>query len=139
MTKYIKEFLLRGIFFGGFGPIILGIIMLVLHYAIEVTVTGADIFVGIISTYLLAFVHAGASIFNQIEKWSVGKSLLVHLSCLYVVYLLCYLINSWIAFDPVVILIFTLIFLVIYFTVWLIVYICVKHTTKNLNKKILKK
>ena len=30
---------------------------------------GSEVFLGIVSIYLLAFVHAGASVFNQIEHY----------------------------------------------------------------------
>ena len=69
----------------------------------------------IITTYLLAFIHAGASIFNQIEDWPIMKSLLCHFLTLYFAYILCYLINSWIDFNFIAILIFTAVFIAIYF------------------------
>ena len=116
MNKYFKEYLKRGMAFGGFGPIIGGIIYLILSFCIDdFTLSGADVFVALVSTYLLAFVQAGASVFNQIEHWSIGKSLLCHLSTLYVAYSLCYVINTWIPFEPKVLLIFTIVFLTIYF------------------------
>jgi len=137
MKKYIKEFLLRGMMFGGFGPIILGIVYLVLSYTIDdFSLNGIEVFTAIISVYLLAFIHAGASIFNQIEGWGIAKSLLYHLSTLYIAYSLCYIINSWIPFEWIVLLIFTLIFLAVYFVVWFIVYFCVKTTSKKFNKSL---
>ena len=137
MKKYIKEFLLRGMMFGGFGPIILGIVYLVLSYTIDdFSLNGIEVFTAIISVYLLAFIHAGASIFNQIEGWGIAKSLLNHLSTLYIAYSLCYIINSWIPFEWTVLLIFTLVFLAVYFVVWFIVYFCVKATSKKFNKSL---
>ena len=137
MKKYIKEFLLRGMMFGGFGPIILGIVYLVLSYTIDdFSLNGIEVFTAIISVYLLAFIHAGASIFNQIEGWGIAKSLLYHLSTLYIAYSLCYIINSWIPFEWTVLLIFTLVFLAVYFVVWFIVYFCVKATSKKFNKSL---
>ena len=91
MNKYVKEFFHRGLVFSGFGPIILGIIYFVLSKTVvNFTLSGAEVFLGIVSIYLLAFVQAGATVFNQIEHWSIGKSLLCHLSTLYVAYSLCY-------------------------------------------------
>ena len=137
MNPYLKSFLYRGLIFGGFGPIITGIIYAVLEYSLpHVSLSGMDLLIVIVSTYLLAFVHAGASIFNQIEHWSIGKSLLCHLGSLYIAYLLCYIANRWIAFDPMVVLIFSAIFLAIYIIVWLIVYIIIKTTEKRLNARI---
>lgn len=137
MNKYVKEFLHRGLMFGGFGPIIVGIIYLVLSYNIAgFSLGGADAFISIVSIYLLAFVHAGSSVFNQIEHWSTMKGLLCQLVSLYIAYVVCYLINSWIPFEFSVILIFTAIFVVGYLAIWGIVYLCVKGNAKKLNKKL---
>ena len=68
MNKYVKNFLQRGIAFGGFGPVILGIIYAILEKTVtDFTITGYEICLGIISTYILAFVQAGVTVFNQIE------------------------------------------------------------------------
>ena len=137
MNKYVKEFIHRGLIFGGFGPIILGIIYFILVKTVDgFMLSGLEVMTGIISTYLLAFAHAGASIFNQIEHWSISKSLLYHLSTLYVAYSLCYVINTWIPFEPKVLLVFTIVFLTIYFVVWGIVYLSVKTISKNCNAKL---
>ena len=137
MNKYVKEFIHRGLIFGGFGPIILGIIYFILSKTVDgFMLSGLEVMTGIISTYLLAFVHAGASIFNQIEHWGISKSLLCHLSILYVAYSLCYVINTWIPFEPKVLLVFTIVFLTIYFVVWGIVYLSVKNISKNCNAKL---
>lgn len=137
MNRYLKDFLHRGLIFGGFGPIIAGIVYAVLDVSLpHVAVGGTDLLIIMVSTYLLAFVHAGASIFNQIEHWPIAKSLLCHFGTLYVAYLLCYVVNRWIAFDPMVVLIFSAIFVVGYFVVWLTVYTVVKMTEKKLNAKI---
>ena len=137
MNKYVKEFIHRGLIFGGFGPVILGIIYFILSKTVDgFMLSGLEVMIGIISTYLLAFVHAGASIFNQIEHWGISKSLLCHLSILYVAYSLCYVINTWIPFEPKVLLVFTIVFLTIYFVVWGIVYLSVKNISKNCNAKL---
>ena len=135
--KYLKSFFLRGALFAGLGPIIVGLIYLILSFNIkDFSLSGGEIFVAIISTYLLAFIQAGASVFNQIEGWSIPKSIFFHLSSIYIAYVLCYLINSWIPFDWKVILIFTGVFVLTYFIIWVSVYISVKITSKKLNKKM---
>ena len=137
MNKYLKSFLHRGLIFGGFGPVITGIIYFILSITIDnLSVSGTEMFTAIISTYLLAFIHAGCSIFNQIEHWPIAKSLFFHFLSLYLVYSVCYLINSWIPFDITVFLIFTGIFILGYAIVWLIVYIIVKQTERKLNSKL---
>lgn len=137
MNKYLKEFLHRGMMFGGFGPIVVGIIYLVISRTTEGFSLGSfEVFTAIVSTYLLAFIHAGVSVFNQIEDWPVARSLLCHLSTLYVAYIGCYLINSWIPFDFKVILVFTLSFIVLYFVIWFIVVAAIKQTQNKLNSKL---
>lgn len=137
MNKYVKEFIHRGLIFGGFGPIILGIIYAVIQASnTDFSLDGRQCLVGIVSIYMLAFVQAGASVFNQIESFSLPKSLLCHLSCLYVIYVICYLINNWIPFNPTVLLIFTVIFLAVYFITWITVFTIVKITSKKLNEKL---
>jgi hypothetical protein len=139
MKRNLIKFIHRGTIFGGFGPIIIGIIYLILSFTLDnFSVTGTEIFTAILSTYLLAFVHAGVSVFNEIERWSVGRSMLYHFSVLYVAYSLCYLINSWIPFDITVFLIFTGIFIVSYLIVWLTVFIIVKRTGRRLNDSLKK-
>ena len=123
--------------FGGFGPIICGIVFLIIHLTLDdFSLSGTDVFTSIVSTYILAFVHAGASIFNQIEHWPIAKSLFVHFLSLYVSYSLCYIINSWIPFEPAVLLIFSLIFVVVYFIVWITVFICIRTLGSRLNENL---
>lgn len=137
MNKYVKQFLQRGLAFGGFGPIVMGIVYFILSVTLDdFSLGGGEVFLAIISTYLLAFVHAGASVFNQIERWPIAKSLLAHFATLYLVYLICYLVNSWIPFDWAVVGIFTAIFIVGYFAVWSIVLISIKATEKRLNARL---
>lgn len=137
MNKHLKEFLHRGLMFGGFGPIIMAIIYLILSYSVDgFSLSGAEVFIATVSIYLLAFVHAGASIFNQMEDWPIAKSLFVHLLTLYVAYTGCYLVNSWIPFDPMFLLIFTACFVALYMVIWLVVFLAVKTLGKNLNSKL---
>lgn len=136
-THPVRDFFLRGLLFGGFGPIIAGIVYLILHFTLQdLTLTGLQVFTVIVSTYLLAFVHAGASVFNQIESWPLAKSTLCHFGLLYVAYILCYVINSWIPFEPLVLGIFTAIFAVGYAVIWLAVYVSIRVTVKRLNRSL---
>lgn len=137
MNKYVKEFLHRGLVFGGFGPIILGVVYWILSISMkDFSIQGDQAFLGIVSIYLLAFVQAGASVFNQIESWGIGKSLLIHFSMLFLAYSGCYLLNTWIPFEPMVLLIFALVFIAVYFVVWLTVYLIVRATRNQLNRQL---
>lgn len=137
MNKSLKNFLHRGLIFGGFGPIVLGIIYAILENTLEnFSLSGIQILIAIVSVYILAFVQAGASVFNQIEEWSIPKAMLCHFSVLYLAYVVCYLINNWIPFNISVLLIFTAIFVSVYLVVWMAVFVSVKMISRKLNAKI---
>ena len=137
MNQYFKAFLYRGLIFGGFGPIILGIVFLCIDLSgTALDLSGGEILLGIVSTYILAFVQAGASVFNQIEHWPITKSTLCHFSLLFLVYSLTYILNSWIPFEPLMIVFFCLVFVLVYLAVWLTVFLSVKAYTKRLNANL---
>lgn len=137
MKGYVKEFFHRGLIFGGFGPIIVGIVFYILSItASDFNLSGMQMLLAIISTYVLAFLQAGASIFNQIEEWPITKSLLCHFLTVYIAYVVTYLINSWIPFIPEIIAVFTAIFVLAYLIIWFAVYFSVKIISKKMNKKI---
>ena len=137
MNKYLKAFLHRGLLFGGFGSIVVGIVIWFIELAgVDIALSGGEMLLAVISGYVLAFVQAGASVFNQIDEWPITKSLLCHFSLLFVTYSLVYVINSWIPFEPMVLLIFCLIFIAVYFIVWITVYLCIKAHTKRLNARL---
>ena len=139
MKKYLKEFLRRGLIFGGFGPIVGGIVFAILGATIEdFHIEGWQILLAIVSTYLLAFVQAGATVFNQIEGWSIGKSLAFHFITIYLAYSIAYVVNSWIPFEPMVLVIFTAVFVVTYAVIWVSVFLAVRATEKKLNKNLRK-
>ena len=137
MNYYVKQFFLRGMMFGGFGPIVARIIYLVLSFTLpDFSLSGTELFLAILSTYLLAFLQAGASIFNQIEHWPIAKSLFFHFTTLFLAYSLCYILNRWIPFEWTILLVFAAIFTVIYFAIWLSVYLSVRAFTKKINRSL---
>ena len=138
MNKYLKQFLHRGLIFGGFGPIIAAIIYAIINISLEeeLIISSKEVLILIFSTYLLAFVQAGASVFNQIDNWSLLKSLVCHSLSIYFVYVLCYIVNSWIPFELIALILFTILFFVTYMIIWFTVYLILKATSKKLNKMI---
>lgn len=119
--------------FAGFGPVVAGVVLACIPAG---DLSGGQVLLAVVSTYLLAFVHAGASVFNQIEHWPLAKTLLCHFGSLYLAYSLCYLVNSWIAFEPMVLVIFTALFVGGYMVVWGIVYACLRATGKKMNRNV---
>lgn len=136
MNKYVKDFFLRGLMFGGFGPIVVAIVLFVISFFDTVSLSASQLLVAVVSGYILAFIQAGATVFNQIERWPILKSIGVHFLTLYITYSLCYMVNSWIPFDPKVLLVFTGIFIAVYAVVYITVYLIVRSTTKKLNKAL---
>ena len=137
MNKYLKAFFHRGLMFGGFGPIVMGVIYTIIERTVpEFILGGTQMLIAVLSTYMIAFVQAGASVFNQIERWSVAKSLFCHFGLIYLVYLLSYIVNTWIPFEMIAVGIFTAIFVCVYIVVWLTIYLIVKANEKKLNKTI---
>lgn len=133
MNKYVKKFLHRGLMFSGLGCIIAAIII---SSEPNLMHDGKSVLIAIVSTYFLAFIHAGTSVFHSVESWSAVKSAFFQLLTLYVSYLVCYLVNSWLSFDMAVVGIFTLVFVIVYAAVWLTVYFSIKATSKKLNKNL---
>ena len=137
MNYYVKEFLKRGLIFSGFGPIVLGIVYIIIgSTGNDLKLSGVNIFMGILTTYIIAFVQAGSSIFNQIETWPKAKSIFFQMTSIYVVYMGGYLLNNWIPFKVEVIIIFTSVFVAIYLSIWLTVYFITKNVSKKLNEKL---
>ena len=137
MNSYLKEFLKRGFMFSGLGPVTAGIVCFFVSLVEKgFSLTGTQFMIAVISTYFLAFIQAGVTVFNQIEHWSVPRALACHFSFLYVTYLICYLVNSWIPFNTTVVLIFTLIFSFTFFIIWISVFFTVRTLSRRLNKKL---
>ena len=58
----------------------------------------------------------------------------IHGGVLYVSYLATYLLNDWLEWGPVPILVFTGIFLLGYVAVWVVIYATTKRKTDRLNE-----
>ncbi|MBQ9276699.1 MAG: DUF3021 domain-containing protein [Clostridia bacterium] len=136
MNENLKEFLHRGLMFGGFGCVVVGIVLAFVGLKTDLNLAGWQILLAIFSGYMIAFVQAGTTVFHQIEKWSPIKSAGLQLACLYIVYIAAYLVNRWIPLRWQVILIFTGAFTIGYFLIWGIVYLSVSAAAKRLNKQI---
>ena len=137
MNKYVKEFLKRGLMFSGLGPIVAGIVYLLIEASgTDLNLDAPTVFMAIITTYIIAFVQAGSAIFNEIESWSRIKGLFFQMTSIYVVYLVGYLINNWIPFKIEVIIIFTTILIGAFLSVWLTVFLINRKVTKKLNDNL---
>ena len=121
----------------GFGPIVYGLVMVILHLCnVDTSSNGLVIFKGIISTAMMAFVIAGTSVIWKQEEIQISKKISIHFLVLYLLHLLVYLLNDWIEKDLNVIGIFTLVFVLGYILTWLIIYLVEKNRAKKLNEYI---
>lgn len=140
MKKVALEFLRRGVMSCGVGPIILAVLYLILHHnGVVENVSVKELCVGIFSLSALAFVAGGINALYQLERLPLMAAILIHGSVLYVSYLVTYLVNGWLEWGRVPVLVFTGIFVVGYLVIWAVIYFVIKIKTKNLNKMLKEK
>ena len=135
MRKHVLEFIRRGLIACGFGPIVLAVFYLILQHqgAIEI-LTVNQVCLGIFSLSGLAFTAGGMNAIYQIERLPLMVAILIHGSVLYVSYLVAYLLNSWLEWGVVPILVFSCIFIVGFFVIWAIIYSIIKRNTDRINE-----
>ena len=140
MKKVALEFLRRGVMSCGVGPIILAVLYLILHHnGVVENLSVKELCVGIFSLTALAFVAGGINALYQLERLPLMAAILIHGSVLYVSYLMTYLVNGWLEWGRVPVLVFTGIFVVGYLVIWAVIYFVIKRKTKNLNKMLKEK
>ena len=137
MKKFVLEFLRRGLIASGIGPIVLAIVYLILQKtnAVE-TLSVNQVCIGIFSITALAFIAGGMNAIYQIERLPLMVAILIHGGILYISYLVTYLLNDWIDFGALPIVVFTAIFVVGYIVIWAIIYSIIKRNTAKLNKML---
>ena len=137
MKRFFLEFLRRGAIASGIGPIVLAIIYMILHQVAEVeTLTVNQVCIGIFSLTALAFIAGGLNALYQIERLPLMFAILIHGSILYVSYLATYLINDWLDFGAIPIIIFSAIFVVGYIVIWAIIYSIIRRNTARINEML---
>ena len=140
MKKFVLEFLRRGLMASGIGPIVLAIVYLILQQTAAVeTLSVNQVCIGIFSITALAFIAGGMNAIYQIERLPLMVAILIHGGILYISYLVTYLLNDWLDFGIIPIIVFSAIFVVGYIVIWAIIYSIIRRTTTNLNKTLKKK
>ena len=140
MKKNVKDFIFRGFFAGGFGPLVLAILYMILQQnGVIQTLTVNEMSKGIFSLYILAFIAGGMNVIYQIERLPLMTAILIHGGVLYVSYLWTYLFNGWLEWGMMPILVFSGIFVLGYVIVWVIIYSVNKKRTDKLNQMLDKK
>lgn len=135
MKKNVLEFIRRGFVACGFGPIVLAVLYLVLQHkgAIQ-TLTVNQVSLGIFSLSALAFVAGGMNVIYRIEHLPLMIAILIHGGVLYVCYLGTYLLNGWLEWGIMPVLVFSGIFGFSYLAIWAIIYGITKRNTEKLNE-----
>lgn len=140
MKKYILEFMRRGLAACGLGPIVLAILYLIMGRTGALELLRVDqVCIGIFSLSALAFIAGGMNVLYQIEQLPLMVAILIHGSVLYVSYLATYLVNSWLEWRLLSILVFSGIFVVGYFAIWAIIYSIIKKNTDQINELLKEK
>lgn len=140
MRKFVLEFLRRGFVACGMGPIILAILYLILQQTAAIdTLTVNQVCIGIFSITALAFIAGGMNAIYQIERLPLIVAILIHGSVLYISYLGTYLLNDWLVWGVMPIVVFSAIFVVGYVVIWAIIYSITKRSTEKLNEMLKQK
>ena len=140
MKKFVLEFVRRGLFDTGLGPIVLAIVYLILKQSAAIdALTVNQVCIGIFSLSVLAFIAGGMNAIYQVERLPLMTAILIHGSVLYVGYLCTYLLNDWLDFGGIPIIVFTAIFVVGYIVIWAIIYSIIRRNTAKVNEMLKKK
>lgn len=140
MKQFSLEFLRRGLVACGFGPMVLAVLYLILQESAGLeTLTVNEVCTGIFSLTALAFIAGGINAIYQMERLPLMVAILIHGCVLYVCYLITYLVNHWLEFGKIPILVFSGAFIVGYFAIWAIIYTIIKIKTAKLNEMLKQK
>ena len=97
-----------------------------------------EVCLGILSLSALAFVAGGMNVIYQMERLPLMVAILMHGAVLYAGYLATYLLNSWLEWGVVPLVVFTSIFVVGYGVIWAVIYLVLKRKTAQLNESLKK-
>ena len=119
----------------GFGPIVLAILYLILEQkGLVETLTVHQVCVGILSLTALAFIAGGMNSIYQLEHLPLMGAILIHGGVLYLSYLATYLLNDWLAWGVIPVLVFTGVFVVGYLVIWAIICTIIRRKTAKINE-----
>ena len=137
MKKYISDFFRRGVLSCGIGPLVLAVLYLILQKEGNLQVlTVSQVCIGILSLSALAFIAGGMNVIYQIERLPLMVAILIHGLVLYISYLVTYLVNNWLEWGKLPILVFTAIFVLGYLAIWAVIYSVTKRNTDRINEML---
>lgn len=139
MKQLLWEFLRRGMAACGLGPLVLAVLYGILHrQGLVDTLTADQVCLGILSLSALAFVAGGMNVLYQIEQLPLMVAVFIHGVVLYGAYLTTYLLNGWLEWGSLPILVFTGIFAGGYLVIWAVIYAFIRQKTAALNEMLKK-
>ena len=134
MKPFAKEFFRKGLTAWGFGPMVLVVLYLILQKTGNLqTLTVHEVCLGMLSLSALAFVAGGMNVIYQMERLPLMLAILIHGGVLYISYLATYLVNGWMDWGRMPLLVFTGAFVLGYLLIWAIIYVVTKKRTDGLN------
>ncbi len=140
MKKFVLDFLRRGLVACGFGPLVLAALYLILRQTAAVeTLTVSQVCTGIFSLAALAFIAGGLNALYQLERLPLMTAILIHGCVLYVSYLGTYLVNGWLEWGVIPVVVFSGIFIVGYIVIWLVIYPITRRNTARVNESLKKR
>ena len=138
MKGFVFEFLRRGLIASGIGPVVLGVVYLIMQKASDIhTLSVYQVVIGIFSLTALAFVAGGMNAVYQIERLPLMAAIFIHGVVLYIGYLVTYLLNGWLNVGMLPLIIFTAIFVVGYIIIWGIIYSIIRKSTARVNEMLM--
>ena len=134
MKRIFFDFFRRGLAACGFGPLILAAIYLMLQgQGLLDVLTVQEVCMGIFTLTALAFIAGGMNVLYQIERLPLMAAITIHGSVLYVSYMATYLLNGWLEWGTMPVLVFSGIFVIGYLAIWAVIYAVIKRSTERLN------
>lgn len=138
MKKYIKTFIVNGLFVCGLGPVVWSIIYAILSAnGVVDTLSVGKVVTEILSVTVLAFIAGGIGVVYKIEKIPLVAATFIHALTLYLDYVVIYLMNGWLGKEITPLLVFTSCFAVGFAVIWITVYCATKKSTDEINDKLI--
>ena len=140
MKKFVWEFFRRGLVACGIGPVVLAALYLILRQTAGLEMlTVEQVCTGIFSLTALAFIAGGMNAIYQFERMPLMVAILIHGGVLYVSYLLTYLVNDWLEWGKMPILVFSAVFVLGYLLIWAVIYAVIRRNTAKINAALREK
>ena len=134
MKRIVFDFFRRGLAACGFGPLVLAVLYLILQgQGLLDVLTVREVCMGIFTLAALAFIAGGMNVLYRIERLPLMAAITIHGSVLYVSYMVTYLLNGWLEWGMMPVLVFSGIFVIGYLAIWAGIYAVIKRSTERLN------